>query len=216
MCSVYSVAMRIYPYLRASTDEQDVNRAVDAIEAFLADHNAKASTWFNETESGATLARPKLFQLLEIMEPGDVLLVEQVDRLSRLNANDWASLKSTIMAKGLRIVSLDLPTSHQLVSQPTDDFTSRILEAVNAMLLDMLAATSRKDYDDRRRRQQEGIKQAKAEGKYRGRQPNKDLHNSIEALLTAGHSYRDINRTLKCSYSTIAKVKAQLEAKEET
>jgi hypothetical protein len=37
--------------------------------------------------------------------------------------------------------------------------------AVNAMMLDMLAAVARKDYEDRRRRQAQGQAKAKAEGK---------------------------------------------------
>jgi DNA invertase Pin-like site-specific DNA recombinase len=40
------------------------------------------------------------------------------------------------------------------------------------MMLDMLAAVARKDYEDRRRRQSEGIAKAKKEGKYRGRPIN--------------------------------------------
>jgi len=34
------------------------------------------------------------------------------------------------------------------------------------MMLDMLAAIARKDYEDRRNRQMQGIARAKAEGKY--------------------------------------------------
>ncbi|EOF5426062.1 serine recombinase, partial [Salmonella enterica] len=72
--------------------------------------------------------------------------------------------------KQLAIVSLDLPTSHlALSSTVSDDFTRSMLKAVNGMMLDMLAAIARKDYEDRRRRQSEGISKAKAEGKYRGR-----------------------------------------------
>ena len=37
------------------------------------------------------------------------------------------------------------------------------------MMLDMLAAVARKDYEDRRRRQAQGIVKAKAAGAYRGR-----------------------------------------------
>lgn len=39
-----------------------------------------------------------------------------------------------------------------------------MLKAINNMMMDMLAAIARKDYQDRRRRQAEGIKKAK-EGK---------------------------------------------------
>ncbi|WP_276316053.1 hypothetical protein [Vreelandella titanicae] len=39
--------------------------------------------------------------------------------------------------------------------QPTsgDDFTSRMLDAVNHMMLDMMAAIARKDYEQRRQHQ---------------------------------------------------------------
>jgi DNA invertase Pin-like site-specific DNA recombinase len=164
--------MRIYPYLRASTNEQDATRAKTALSRFVEQAGQRISTWFIENESGATLKRPELFRLLDVAQEGDVLLIEQVDRISRLNSKDWESLKSTISEKGIIIVALDLPTSHQFVQIARDEFTRRMLAAVNAMLLDMLAATARKDYEDRRRRQSEGIEKAKAEGKYRGRQIN--------------------------------------------
>ena len=158
--------MRIYAYLRASTEEQNANRAKSYLENFVKGLNQTVSAWFVESESGAKLKRPELFRLLEIAQYGDVLLVEQVDRISRLNTEDWETLKTLIMKKGIRIVALDLPTSHQFLSKSTDEFTQRMLDAINAMLLDMLAAVSRKDYDDRRRRQLEGIKAAKEAGKY--------------------------------------------------
>jgi DNA invertase Pin-like site-specific DNA recombinase len=199
--------MRIYPYLRASTNEQDANRARNTLVQFVEEAGQTVSTWFIENESGATLKRPELFRLLEVAQSGDVLLVEQVDRISRLNAEDWENLKSIIIGKGIRIVALDLPTSHQFMKDEEDGFTQRILSAVNAMLLDMLAAVARKDYEDRRRRQFEGIAKARREGKYRGRQINEKLHRNIEALLRDRKSYSEIVDILGCSRSTIAAVK---------
>jgi DNA invertase Pin-like site-specific DNA recombinase len=79
---------------------------------------------------------------------GDILLVEQVDRLSRLTASDWEALKAELTAKRLRVVALDLPTSWMMAAKAGDEFTGRIFEAINSMLLDMLAAVARKDYDD--------------------------------------------------------------------
>ena len=60
-------------------------------------------------------------------------------------------------------MALDLPTSH-LFLKPEDAFTGRMFEAVNGMLLDMLAAIARKDYDDRRRRQARGSPRRKPRG----------------------------------------------------
>lgn len=199
--------MRIYPYLRASTHDQDASRAKQSLLDFVQGSNQSVAAWFFENESGATLKRPELFRLLDIAQSGDVLLVEQVDRISRLNASDWEKLKSMITSKGIRIVALDLPTSHQFLQGSNDDFTGRVFSAINTMMLDMLAAVARKDYEDRRRRQSQGIEKARSEGKYKGRQINKKLHENIEVLLNAGKSYSDIVKLLGCSKSTISKVK---------
>ncbi|WP_338883540.1 recombinase family protein [Aeromonas hydrophila] len=196
---------RIYGYLRASTDEQDASRAKEQLIEFAQSQGLQVAGWFVENESGASLKRPELFRLLDIAQQGDCLLVEQVDRISRLNGEDWESLKAIIKAKGVRIVALDLPTSHQLMTTG-DEFTSRMLDALNSMMLDMLAAIARKDYTDRRRRQAQGIAKAKAEGRYKGRPIDTALHEKIQLALSAGLSYSKIEDMYKCSRATISKV----------
>jgi DNA invertase Pin-like site-specific DNA recombinase len=113
---------------------------------FWPDHIRRS--WYVENESGAKLARPELFRLLADAHAGDILLVEQVDRLSRLTAADWDTLKAELTAKRIRVVALDLPTSWMMATKVADEFTSRMFEAINGMLLDMLAAVARKDYED--------------------------------------------------------------------
>ena len=201
---------RIYGYLRASTKEQDASRAQQSLEAFSKNASQTVSGWFVENESGATLKRPELFRLLEIAQQGDILLVEQVDRISRLNTQDWERLKSQVKIKGITIVSLDLPTSYQFLSTESDDFTQRMLTAINSMMLDMLAAVARKDYEDRRRRQSEGIDKAKREGKYKGRPKNQALRRNIKALVRDGCSIREIVDILKCSNKTVISVRKEM------
>lgn len=196
---------RIYGYLRASTDEQDASRAKEQLIEFAQSQGQQIAGWFVENESGASLKRPELFRLLDIAQQGDCLLVEQVDRISRLNGEDWESLKAIIKAKGVRIVALDLPTSHQLMTTG-DEFTSRMLDALNSMMLDMLAAIARKDYTDRRRRQAQGIAKAKAEGRYKGRPIDAALHEKIQLALSAEWYYSKIEDMYKCSRATIAKI----------
>ena len=200
---------RIYGYLRASTKEQDALRAKNQLVEFTKQSSLKISSFFVENESGATLNRPELFRLLEIAQPGDIILVEQIDRISRLNDKDWSKLKTIIKSKELRIVSLDLPTSHQLMVQG-DEFTNRMLSAINDLMLDMLAAVARKDYQDRRRRQKDGIAKAKGQGGYKGRRENKELQEKIEWLLEEGKSYTMIMNLLGCARGTIAKVSTRL------
>lgn len=203
--------MRVYGYLRASTKDQDANRAKSELTEFAKKQGVKISCWFIENETGTTLKRPELFRLLEVAQSGDILLVEHVDRISRLNSNDWEALKIIISGKGLKIVSLDLPTSHKFINT-VDEFTERMLSAFNAMMLDMLAAIARKDYDDRRKRQSQGIQKAKTLGKYKGRPENIVLQNKIKGLLNDGKSYNYIQSLLGCSRHTISKVNKKMKA----
>jgi DNA invertase Pin-like site-specific DNA recombinase len=196
----------IRAYLRASTDEQDATRARAPIEAFAAERDMQIAAWYVENESGAKLQRPELFRLLSDSHPGDVLLIEQVDRLSRLGAPDWERLKVELATRKVRVVALDLPTSWIMATGKVDDFTSRMFEAINGMLLDMLAAIARKDYEDRRRRQFQGQERAKAAGKYRGRPENVRRNKRIAAMLAAGTSYTAVQDATGCSRATVAKI----------
>lgn len=197
-------------YLRASTDEQDAQRGRAALERFAADNDLRVAARYAENESGAKLARPELFRLLSDSNPGDVLLVEQVDRLSRLTDADWKRLRAEIEARHVRVVALDLPTSHMLLSGSPDDFSGRMLAAVNGMMLDMLAAIARKDYEDRRRRQAEGQAKARAEGKYRGRQENTKRNELIASMLRRGMSWSEIQQATGCGRATVGKIAARL------
>ncbi len=197
--------MFIRAYLRASTADQDATRAAADLEAFAAECGLKIAARYVENESGAKLARPELFRLLNDCQPGDVLLIEQVDRLSRLTAADWALLKAKIAEKHVRVVALDLPTSHQMIA-PEDDFTAWMLEALNGMMLDMLAAIARKDYEDRRRRQGQGIAKAKAEGSYKGRPEDTKRNAAIMGMLKAGQTWSAIVAATGCSRSTLARL----------
>ncbi|KQT54370.1 resolvase [Aureimonas sp. Leaf454] len=197
--------MFVRAYLRASTDEQDANRARTALHAFAEERGIRIAAYYVENESGARLDRPELFRLLADSHPGDVLLIEQVDRLSRLSEADWRGLKAELLARQVRVVALDLPTSW-VMTAPTDEFTARMFDALNAMMLDMLAAIARKDYEDRRRRTAQGRQKAVAEGRYKGRPEDTKRNAGIAAMLKAGSSWSQIQDAIGCSRATVAKI----------
>jgi DNA invertase Pin-like site-specific DNA recombinase len=199
--------MFVRAYLRASTDQQDANRARGQLIDFVKERGLQIASFYIENESGASLKRPELFRLLNDCQPGDVLLTEQVDRLSRLTNDDWRRLRNDIELRGVSVVALDLPTSWMLLdNSASGEFMDRMLSAINGMLLDMLAAVARKDYDDRRRRQDQGIAKAKAQGRYAGRALDTEKRADIRAMLDKGHSYSEIQRILETSRATIASV----------
>lgn len=199
--------MFIRAYLRASTQEQNAERAKASLIQFAEQHGQRIAAFYTENVSGATLHRPELMRLIAESGEGDIVLVEQIDRLARLKQQDWDTLKQKLAAKRLAIVSPELPTSWLALDKKDDTgFTDSILQAVNSMMLDMLAAVARKDYEDRRRRQNQGINKARSEGKYQGCQPDLKRRQHIASLLRTGHSYSEIQDILGCSRHLIASV----------
>ncbi len=205
--------MFVRAYLRASTKEQDAQRAREDLESFAQERGLQIAAFYVENESGASLQRPELFRLLSDCKPGDILLIEQVDRLSRLNAEDWEKLKAQIQSRKARIVALDLPTSW-MMTNPADEMTARMMDALNGMMLDMLAAIARKDYTNRRRMQQQGIEKRKAEGGYRGRKEDTQRNEAIMSMLRRGDSWNHIIAATGCSRSTLSRLNQRLKAVE--
>jgi DNA invertase Pin-like site-specific DNA recombinase len=201
--------MFVRAYLRASTAEQDASRAKADLGAFAVERGLHIAACYVENESGASLRRPELFRLLSDCHVGDILLVEQVDRLSRLDAEDWENLKRELQVRKVRVVALDLPTSW-IMTNRTDEMTARMMDALNGMMLDMLAAIARKDYTDRRRRQQQGIEKVKAQGGYKGRKENVQRNEAIMKMLRRGDSWNHVITATGCSRSTLARLSQRI------
>lgn len=85
--------------------------------------------------------------------------------------------------KKLRIVSLDVPTSYLALDSGRtlngDPIIEAVLEAINQMLIDLMAAMARKDYVSRQERQRQGIALAKRQGKYRGQQADAERRRKV-------------------------------------
>ena len=167
--------MTVRIYVRASTKDQDATRALADLVAFSTGYDDNHIEYV-EHFSGTKLDRPALTKLLNDANQEDILLVESVDRLSRLSQDDFAILKQRIKDKGLRLVVADLPTTHTV----SEGMTGDILRVINDMLIDLLATMAKLDNDKRRER----IKQGLANSGYKptGKKPNTTKHNRIREL----------------------------------
>ena len=156
----FTMIIRIY--VRASTKEQDAKRALAGLIEFSQDYGAEHVAYI-ENESGTKLNRPILNQLLSESMPGDILKIESVDRLSRLQQADFEILKQQIKDKGLRLIVSDLPTTHMQIKH-SDAITSSLLELINNMLIDLLATMARLDNEKRRERIIQGLQRSGYKG----------------------------------------------------
>jgi DNA invertase Pin-like site-specific DNA recombinase len=192
-------------YVRASTKEQNATRALSDLQAF-ATHLGGDYVAYIENFSGTKLNRPELNRLLDEAVSGDVLLVESVDRLSRLSQDDFKTLKDKIADKGLRLIVADLPTTHHH-HQASDTITTEILSLINNMLIDLLATMARLDNDKRRERIIQGMKNKGYIPK--GKQPNQQKHQLIQSYLNRGLTNKEIAKLADSSVATVSRVKKQ-------
>ena len=204
--------MNAHLYLRASTKDQDANRAKVALESFATEKGLTIAGVYAENISGTKLNRPELIALLDSAKEGDVLLVESVDRLSRLSTTDWDTLKSTIKAKGLRLVVADLPTSHMLVE--TTGMTGQIMDVINNMLIDLMATMARLDQDKRVERINQGLANKKLrepDWKPSGKGNNAALWANVQSLLVAHPTMKakDIAKLAGCGVATVYRIKKE-------
>ena len=198
----------IRAYLRASTKEQDAERAKDELSQFVKNHdNCIIVSFYTENESGTKQDRPELERLISDSNHGDIILLEKMDRLTRLPYVQWKTLKARLMTKGIQIICIDQPMTH-LCLQSNE--LSPIAQALTEFLLDIGASMARDDYETRNKRQAQGIKSNIH--KFKGRQRNEKLWGSIKTMLIAGNSYTNIENILGCSRSTIAQVSKELKS----
>lgn len=207
--------MNAHLYLRASTKDQDANRAKLALELFAVEKGLSIVGVYAENISGTKLNRPELLSLLDTAESGDVLLVESVDRLSRLSQADWDTLKATIRAKGLRLVVADLPTSHLLVE--AKGITGQIMDVINNMLIDLMATMARLDQEKRVERIMQGLKNKKAadpDWKPAGKGRNAATWAKVQTLMQEHPtmSAEMIAKLADCGVATVYRIKKESKA----
>ena len=191
-------------YLRVSTDEQDLTRQTE-IERTARTAGYYIAGVYREKASGARADRPALLRLIADLQPGEVLVAKKMDRLSRLPLAEAEQLVASIRTKGAK---LSVPGLVDLFDFAADsEGVARIvLESVQELLLKLALQMARGDYETRRERQCQGVRRAKAAGKYAGRAPDTAAHQRIVALRAAGHTIHHTGTLTACSVSQVKRI----------
>lgn len=191
-------------YQRVSTVEQDLTRQAAIEEAAMVAGFYIAGV-YREKASGARADRPELLRMIADLRPGDVVIAESIDRISRLPLDEAEKLIASIRATGAK---LSVPGIVDLsdIAAASDGIAKIVLESVQEMLLKLALQMARDDYDQRRNRQQQGVALAKTEGKYKGRKTDQTTHERIIALRTGKYTIADTARLAGCSRSQVKRV----------
>src|SRR5262245_39726260 len=191
-------------YLRVSTDEQELARQ----EGIVA--NARVAGYYiagtyREKASGARADRPELLRMIADLQPGEVVVAENIDRISRLPPADAEKLVAAIRDRGAKLAVPGIIDLSEFAAE-SKGVAKVVLESVQDMLLKVALQIARDDYETRRERQRQGIDLAKAGKRYAGRAPDLKAHEQIIALRKAGKSIAETAATVGTSPSQVKRV----------
>jgi DNA invertase Pin-like site-specific DNA recombinase len=137
-------------------------------------------------------ARRELERAIDFCREGDVLIVTKLDRLARSVTHLGAVLGRLEMKRvGLRILNLNL------------DSTS----ATGKLMLNLMVSIAQFEREMMLERQREGIAKAKAEGKYKGRQPTAQAKSAdVASLAAAGLPRAEIAKRLGIGRASVYRI----------
>ena len=202
---------KIYGYARVSTKEQHTDRQMEALKQC----GIEERDIIVDKISGKHLDRPGYQSLKgQLLRSGDTLIVKSLDRLSR-NKNDIKQELEAFRKQGIRVKIMVLPTT--MIDLPGDQ--DWVVDMVNNILIEVLSSIAEQERLTIRKRQQEGITAAKAQGKPLGRPPaafptewKTVYHRWKEQTITAKSAMEELN----LKRTTFYKLVKQYEAEGET
>lgn len=192
-------------YLRVSTADQDLTRQSENIERQTREAGYYIAGVYREKASGARVDRPELQRMIADIQPGDVIVAEKIDRISRLPLLAAERLVNTIRAKGARLSIPGVVDLSDLIAE-AEGIHSIVLQSVQDMLLKLALQMARDDYENRRERQRQGIAIAKRNGAYKGKSSDTTVHERIIALRTANNSIERTAKLAGCSQSQVKRI----------
>ena len=140
----------IFGYARVSTDDQFLDAQTEALLA------AGAERVFAEKISGSTRKRPQLDRLLELLRPGDVIVVTKYDRLAR-SLRELLDIVEAIKKRG---------GGFQSLAEDIDTTTP-----AGRLIFHVFASIAQFERERIAERTREGLEAAKKRGRIGGRPP---------------------------------------------
>lgn len=180
----------IIGYARTSTIEQ-----IAGLEAQLAELKKASCEKIYQEQVSSVGNRVKLDAAMEYMREHDTLVVTKLDRLAR-STRDLMNIIQELNRKkvGLKILDLGIDTQ-----TPTGQ-----------LMLTILGGIAQFEREIMLERQREGVKRAKAEGKYTGRKPIDDKRQAlIISLNTQGLTKAKIASVVGVGQATVYRVLAK-------
>ena len=137
----------IYAYLRVSTREQNLERQIIAVR----EYRPEIDRIYSDKQSGKNFERTEYLKLKGVLQPGDELIIKELDRLGR-NKEEVKKELSWFKEHKIIVRILNVPTTLM-------DFNGQewILDMINNVLIEVMGAVAEQEREKILERQKEGI-----------------------------------------------------------
>ena len=139
----------IYAYLRVSTKEQNLERQLIAVKEYRA--KMLEENIFVDKQSGKDFNRPAYEELKMKLQPGDELIIKELDRLGR-NKEEIKKELAWFKAHKIIVRILNVPTT--LIDFQGQEW---IFDMINNILIEVMGAVAEEERNKILERQKEGI-----------------------------------------------------------
>lgn len=190
----------IYGYIRKSTEKQSFEHMEYEISEYAAKHNMEIDVWVEETiSSRKPLHKRQLGQLLEKLQPNDILVTSELSRVSR-SVPETFSILQTCLNKNCQVITIK--ENYHL----GNDLQSQVLAFAFG-----LAAQIERDLISQRTKcslaskKEQGIKLGRPFGAQSKRLKLAKNLKRIQDLLSKGVSKNQISKIMNVQYMTLSR-----------
>lgn len=172
-----------YFYARVSSTTQNLDRQIKLFkEMGGTDRNI-----FQEKKSGKDFKnREAWLELMEWVNPGDTIIVKNLDRIGR-NAKEVREMLLSLANNDITVESIDQAylnnfLKNKLANREADSLAEAMLNAMLDTMLEVDLLRAEWERKELRKRQEEGIKRAKEKGLVFGRKKNDSYREGVKEL----------------------------------
>lgn len=194
-------------YIKTAKNQEDIAQQEGLVMMVNAQGYAVSDIYLEQVKDGTN--RPALAKLIRELEPGEIVVFENLEHISRLPMEKLEALLEGVKSKK---ASIAIPGLIDLEPDSCDqaEIKGLVFRTRQELLQDVILYIARKEYGERRRRQMEGIERAKSKGNYKGKQANLEKHRRVlELRRTTNMTVKEIAEQVGLSTSMVPKIIAK-------
>lgn len=201
---------RYFAYCRVSTDSQSTDRQKLLINEYCKSRGIEIYKWVEDEISGKTFKRKNYQAMKQELQSDDVIIVSELDRLSRAYKSSSENKYDTIKAEwkelsdnGIRVVVIDMP----LLSTDTDIEQTLDMSFIQNLVFEVLSYVANKEREKTSFRTINGIRaKREADPNFKiGREKTyaDNLRHQVIAHYNSGHTMQECAEKFGVSTSSV-------------